>query len=118
MRPVSAIALVTLPTVIAKPDCAVTVSLNGSGTAFIRPSAHDGTTTENNRGNPTFWNFQASDATPNQSFALGLQERNGSKTLVGSLTVTLIAGHQSRLYRRNNIRTLAAGDPPADRGAL
>ena len=57
-----------------------------------------------------FQNIQRSNATPNESFTLGLEDGDLSPVLVGSLTGNLLAGHQYQLYFRIYISNTANED--------
>jgi hypothetical protein len=62
-------------------------------------------------GSGLFSNTQHSDATPNETFTLGLAEGDAANGLAGSLTGTLIAGHEYRLQVTNYMQAVPSASP-------
>jgi hypothetical protein len=60
-----------------------------------------------------FLSFQTSKSTPNETFTLGLLEGDDTNLLFGSLTGTLLAGHEYQFTYRMSMGT----GPTADAGA-
>lgn len=98
------------------PDVDVDYLLSGTYTAtgaddrevFFRVLLQDQTESV-----PVFESYQVSVVTPEESFALGESDGDEYNSIVGSLSGTLLAGHEYKLYVLATVTGLGIGAPPA-----